>query len=140
MKEFKFKNWHLLIDPDRTAEILKNIKSDGESCSCLYCKNFISARDKTFKEDFLSLMKELGIDLKKDIHTSHIVELEDGIHLYEIDYYFAGEIISRPSVSEPVDTFNISSNYTIYRRNEFPFPVLVLECYPHVPWVLNEKS
>lgn len=141
MKQFKFKNWHLLIDPERTAEISKNISSDGESCSCLYCKNYLAAR--TCNEDFLSVMKELGIDLKKDIHTSHIVELEGGIHLYEIDYYFAGKILACPSVNEPVDkdcfTFNISSNYTIYRRDEFPFPVLVMECYIQLPWVLEEK-
>jgi len=38
-------------------------------------------------------MKELGIDYKKYIHTSHIAELEEGIHLCEIDHYFSDQII-----------------------------------------------
>ncbi len=142
MEEFKLKNWLLRIDRGRTREILKHIKSDGENCSCLYCKNYIASRDKIFSKEFLSLMKELGIDHKKDIHTSHIVEIEEGFHLYEIDYYFAGELVFEPPVNKVINTdyfaYHISSNLN-YRRNEFPLPALVLECYIKIPWVLEEK-
>jgi hypothetical protein len=87
-------------------------------------------------------MKELGIDYKKDIHTSHIAELEEGIHLYEIDYYFSGEIITEEPANNMVDTgsftYSINSNLN-YRTEEFPGHALVLECYIKIPWVLEEK-
>ena len=142
MKEFNSKHWHLLIEPDKTAEILKNIKSDCEVCSCLYCKNYIAVRDKIFSKEIISVMKELGIDYKKDIHTSHIAEIEEGIHLYEIDYYFSGEIIPEEPTNKMVDTgsftYSIKSNLN-YRTNEFPGSALVMECYIKIPWVLEEK-
>jgi hypothetical protein len=140
IKKIKIKDWYLTIDPEETSRILRNIKSDGETCSCLYCRNFVAARDKIFSEEFLCIMKETGIDPKKDMHTCHIVELDGGLHLYQIDYYFTGDIISGPSVNKPVNSgsFNITGNVS-YRKNEFPSPALVLECYLHIPWVLNEK-
>lgn len=142
MKKSVIKNWNLLIDPAKTRQILENITSDAENCGCLFCKNFVAARDEAYPIWFLSVFDELGIDYKKDIHTCHTTELKEGLHLYQIDYCFSGKIVSGPGEKKIINmdsfAFNINDKL-LYRRNEFPPPALVLECFPLVPWVINEE-
>jgi hypothetical protein len=145
MEKINIKNWKLVIDPERTRNILKNIKSDAETCGCSYCRNFIAARDYVYPKDFLNILHKLGIDIKKDVHTSHLGKLEKGNQQYEIDYCFVGEIIEGPAEQEPMDILSFDFNFTIsdkilYREKEFPKSVLVLQCFPVMPWVIDGKE
>ena len=101
------------------------------------------ARNYAYPRDFLDILQKLGIDPKKDMHTCHVVRMDDGRHQYEVEYYFIGEIIESPAEKKSLDisSFNFTiSDKVLYREKEFPKPVLVLDCYPIVPWVINEKE
>lgn len=143
MKEIKIKGWRLLIDPDRTRQVLQNIKSDAETCGCSYCRNFIASREQAYPGDFLNVLQRLGIDLKKDVQTSHIVRLENELHQYQVDYCFIGKILEGVDKNIPlnIESFNFTiSDEILYREKEFPKPVLVLQCFPQVAWIINEKE
>lgn len=143
MKKFETEKWILNIEPEKTGNILRDIKSDAESCSCSYCRNFILCRDNHLPDQFIAFLQGLGINPEKDLHTCHITEMEKGLHLYQIDYYFMGEIIKEPAEKEVIESkssfeFNIRKDLN-YRVTEFPGDGLVLECFIKIPWVADEE-
>ena len=143
MKEVNIKDWELLVDTEQTKKNLKNIKSDAETCGCSYCRNFIAGRDTAFPEEFMHILETLGIDFKKDIQTSHLCKTAEGKHQYDVNYYFVGKIVEMSKLHAPIDisSFNFIIDETInYRSKEFSIPILRLECFPIMPWIIEEKE
>jgi hypothetical protein len=146
MKEVDIADWKLRVDPKRTRQVLAGVSSDAENCGCATDRNFIAARPGCFPKEFLQLLDLLGIDPTKDAHCCHMVKKrETGLHLYDIEYYFAGQVIREAEDKTTTTVIGDSFCYAVgadtgYRKQQFGDGFLVLICYPEIPWVLSEDE
>lgn len=140
----------------KTTSIYQEIELCGpEICSCAYCLNFISIREKIYPPEFISLLKRLGINFDQEAEVYHINKIDENKHLYGGWFHFVGNIISDNKNIDKSKSIN-KTNYTSPLINGFEvgftnklelvnsefkeLPVVQLEFITQVPWVLNKNS
>ena len=122
----------------------QTIRGPGaESCGCIYCKNYAAQRNRIFPAQFMSLLKELGIDATKeweafnydfDVNNPHSVSLYGGWFL------FVGELLDRSESPPP-----LKNGFAYWLTTSFPTGTLpqglalcAVEFLIELPWALDE--
>lgn len=92
-KTITYKGWIFDVDFDRTKHVYDKIqRGSPEICRCNDCKNFASNRDNIYPIEVKNLLKELGIDYKKESEIYHLARLDNGLHQYGGWFHFKGTI------------------------------------------------
>ena len=154
MKKVNIKGWQIEIDTKKTLEFYNNVDKDDILSCCIYCKNYYYGIRKTSKI-LIDFFNDLGIVPEKVAHLSELMKLDNGKHLYDVDYLLCGNILTQPIEVENVRengalgtkmielTDSISFNFTDKRPSSVsphicPQPLLTLQLICEVPWVLDE--
>ena len=124
---------------------------DAERCNCLYCRNFLRARNFVYPPDVLGLFRQVGIDYRKESETFYLNREHSGLHSYGGWFHIIGNL---PPKSEGV-TANENLQFT--SDEETFIWILSSDIGPHhnafdgyslvefyflarIPWVLNELA
>lgn len=134
--------WKLAIDVETTARTYQRLALD---CTCLYCQNFALAV-ATLPDPLLDLLYGLGIDPAKPANTSEYARQPNGLHMYDAFYHVVGTILDDSAVvrdqfghvqlTESIDFFFTTRAQLV--APDFPRPVLQLEVFFFLPWLLDE--
>ncbi|MHA7100678.1 hypothetical protein [Roseivirga pacifica] len=155
MKEIQvdYRGWRLYSDKEKTEQAYKEFEHSGaESCACDYCKNFIAQRETLFPEEIKELLREVGVDYKKEIDVSELARLENGLHYYIGWFQFKGDFkgkdctVSLSNSGYTFDLTQITDKFSIGFRHDnslTPFRekegLVQIEFECHLPWVLEKE-
>ena len=118
MRKVDFRDWIFEVDFELTKKTFE-IENGGSSdtCECGYCKNFREQRELAYPKEIQTLFENLGIDLTKENEVSEVYQLENGLHNYLGQFYFAGKILSGERCSKPnsgdIELLPITENFSI---------------------------
>jgi hypothetical protein len=120
-KEVTYKDWKFEVCFNRTKEVYKKVEMGSpEVCKCNDCKNFSANREHIYPIEFKEILKEFGIDYKKESETCHYCKLADGKHLYGGWFHFKGMIvegidckINHPNGGSTFESIPINENFRI---------------------------
>lgn len=116
---------------------------DADWCGCVSCRNFASQRGKIYPEEFLQILRELGVNSLREWEAFDY-DFDSGNsnkHLYGGWFLFIGELVA--GVDEPPE--HAMETFTYWFTTSFPGPALptgmkicAVEFLVQVPWVLTE--
>lgn len=126
------------------AEATRACYADGSygqlSCDCAGCRNFVRAA-AYLPEQLRGYLAALGVAADKPAHLSPMVALENGAKLdYTGWYYVCGTL--PPDTAEvqlPDCSAQLSADCTVFKA-DLPRPLLQLDFYAVLPWVLDEPN
>jgi hypothetical protein len=142
--------WVIDVDIIETQKFYERYIYTYEVCSCLYCKNYFHAC-KSFPRDIRDFFNSLGLQPEKGSEVYKINKNDDRTYLYGGFYHIVGRLISTndPGFNAPkssLDVVDLTSDFKFGFTTDlalvpegFPQPVLQLEIYINVPWVLDEE-
>lgn len=118
MRKVKFRNWIFEVAFELTKKTFEIEKSgSSETCKCGYCHNFRQQKENAYPQEIQTLFEKLGIDFKNDCEVSQIYQLENGLHNYLGQFYFAGKIIYGERCSKTnssgIELVSITENFSI---------------------------
>ena len=122
----------------------QTIRAPGaEDCGCIYCKNYAAQRDRIFPAEFISLLKELGIDPAKEWEAFNYdfdVKNPHRLSLYGGWFLFVGELLDKLETPPP-----LKSGFAYWLTTSFPTGTLpkgltlcAVEFLVELPWMLEE--
>ncbi len=134
--------WVLEIDRAATAHAYEDL---SVGCTCAYCRNFLVAANH-LPDQVHGVLKPLGIDGAKPAEIVEYNQNPDGSHFYGWWYHAVGSILSDQQVAK--DQFGQTQlcqgiNLIISARDDlvaahFPRPVVQIEFFGNLPWLLGE--
>ncbi len=145
--------WQLEVDPLATARAHAARESgDPETCGCLYCRNFVSARQVAYPAEFVQLLSELGVPPNRESEVFQYAEVEPGLHLYGGWFHFVGSVSAGPdaqpggpsggamTLTHINDRFSLGfTKHAEMVPKSFLAPeVTQIEFTAKVPWLLSE--
>jgi len=153
---FKFSQWVVDIDVNKTREFYNNASLVSEGCSCVGCRNYEKAIG-FISQNVLSFFSQFGIDMKKICEVYVNYTRDDDLIFYGGFYHICGKIISGENawISTSQNTkhldedrgYSVTKDFTVLFQNEcdllednFPAPAIQLEILANIPWVLEEKN
>jgi hypothetical protein len=156
-----YKKWAFRVDREATLQAYSAVAKGGpDECGCLYCRNFVAARELVYPGEFRALLERLGIDYRKESEVWEVSPDKSRIRFYSGLFHFIGAIASgdrheppcRVTLrqtnttltdgSEPIgDSFAfVFSNRRDLVRAPFKGHNLVqMDFFVEVPWVLDEE-
>lgn len=153
MQELAIGNWLLKCDREATRAAYALIPSGGaKECGCIYCRNYVLARDTIFQGSVRSLFEQLGIDCTKDAEVCEYGRDAGGKRLYDGWFHFIGEIIRTPpgSSESASHTYTLSADPSLeissLRRSDLAHPLfqgrplVQIEFTTPLAWVLDEPE
>jgi hypothetical protein len=140
MRELVFRGWTFRYDAEATAAAYAAARPVGpEACGCLYCRNFIAAREQAYPAEVKSLAETVGISplTESEIweHGATVPE-RAGLRLYGGFFHFVGEIVH--DASEAVEDIFFLKARSLLPRSFGDAPVVQAEFTMNVPWVIDE--
>lgn len=148
---FKYANFTIDVDVERTRAFYQHadIPIVGEQCGCTDCRNYALAVLKA-PDTVLDALRSLGIDPQKPAETFSITGdmEEDGTIWYNGWYHICGTIVEGTEDWEEAweDAYSPDPGFrfkmfpmrkTGLLHKAFPSPVIQLEIYTHLPYVLD---
>ncbi len=96
----RVKRWELEVDVEATAAAYARRESgDPEKCGCLYCRNFVAARDKAYPPEVRDVFAALGIRPIREAEVWEEAEMRPGVCLYGGFFHVIGRIEAERPVS-----------------------------------------
>lgn len=95
MERLKILDWEIEIDREKTIEHYKELPLVSDRYCCYNCINYVQACSY-IPTEFLSLSKNLGIDLKKAAEIFYCTDYDNGTCLYWAGCDIIGRIVSGP--------------------------------------------
>lgn len=126
MPVVKFHEWQLECSPEATRNLYAKKHSDAELSMTPACQNLIANRDNLFPRDIYKLLHSLGIDPANEYEQTRLYRTDYG-HLYQMSYYFIGQIKStgQPMVLEDICQIG-------FEAHEEPFTKVAISTI--LPW------
>ena len=121
---------------DRSATALAYSTFDGNSCSCLGCKNFRSAFDPKWMDAALrDTCATIGIDPFKAVETTYYdIDPKTGLAIYSGECPFVGRLIDEITVSKSYWSFSRG----LVAQDEFGDTQAAVHFSVLLPWILSE--
>ena len=152
----KFGQYEVDIDIEKTKQFYENAEVVSKNCACDGCLNFEKAVD-TSPQAVKIFFDTLGIDMQKACECYVNYADNNGSLLYGGFYHVCGILLHGESAwrktSETASccdykaTFSISPDFYIsfqkdiaLLEKDFPPPVIQLEFFAKIPWVLKKES
>jgi hypothetical protein len=93
--------WIVRAQPDLTRSAYARVHSAGpERCDCIYCRNWVAAREQACPPAYRQLLERLGADWRLEDEVVHCARVADG-HRYGGWLWIVGEMIDGPKVYVP---------------------------------------
>ncbi len=133
----KILDWEIKFDKELTAQAYLVLPGQ---CDCAYCRNFLIAF-QGLSPEFVTLLHKFGIDPAQPAEIVHYNANQDGTHHYGWWYHLVGQIISG---TESLVDFAQGMQVEFRSKDElapqdFPPPIVQVEFFANLPWVLEEK-
>lgn len=143
--------WTFSFDRGQTSRIYRDV--EPISCECIDCKNFRAAGELAFSPEFLTLLRQIGIDPSKPAELCHYGSSFEPMPTQGW-FHFVGHLLSGadawrqtgPSTShlEPESFPGIKSIGLSTKLSQVPGPfsdhaVVQLEFETVTPWVLGDE-
>lgn len=152
---FHIGNYELDIDVEKTSRFYANANRITDGCDCPGCRNY-EAWAASCCAELKHPLEKMGIQLDKAAETYVNCSYEDGSVFYGGFYHLCGKIIRGNRVWDQVDEdhsalnessfvdlsdyFQIAFTEEIHLlEHDFPLPVIQMEFFATIPWVLPEK-
>lgn len=144
MEPLTFGRWSLRCDRDATQRAYASMNvGNPEICGCVHCRNFVAVREQAYPPEVRGLLTDLGIDFRREAEVYYCAPKHPR-HLYGGWFHCVGELASE---GEEIGKFDLESGKPMFalhfhdKPNLVPdcfngLPLLQLEFYTHVPWVL----
>ncbi|MDE6953742.1 MAG: hypothetical protein K2P09_08015 [Erysipelotrichales bacterium] len=153
---FEIGQYRLDIDVARTKHFYENADFVSKSCSCDGCLNFEKAVS-ALPISVIAFFTNLGTDMKKVCECYVNDTADDGTLLYGGFYHICGTLLDGKSAWKSIDentfcwdsnaTFSICPDFFVsFQENvallekDFPLPVIQLEFFAKIPWVLEKEN
>ncbi|MGN1032247.1 MAG: hypothetical protein ACI4PU_02185 [Intestinibacter sp.] len=153
---FKFNQYVIDIYIDKTRRFYQTAKNITHGCNCSGCRNFEKAVSH-LPQEVRAIFDKMGIDMKKAREAYINCKNSDGTLFYAGFYHICGKLLSGSSpwketsqMSKELDEkklFKINEDFEIAFQNEvdlleknFSSPVIQLEFFANIPWVLEEEN
>jgi hypothetical protein len=151
MESLKIKQWHIRYDYESTVNAYSQVEhGDPERCGCIYCRNFIRARNRLYPKQFRDFLASVGIDYMKEAEVYEISPHSSGCHLYGGCFYFIGTLqeitdnqahdieLSRPSGEDFV--WSLVGTRGLAHEAFRGQPLVEVNFKAKVPWVLEQQE
>ena len=150
----KYLDWIFEVDKTLTEKTYKNIPQSGaDICICNDCKNYVAYRDKVFPDEIMQLLKELGLDFRKEVEVTSYETLPNGLHHIGGWFHFKGELLAGQDCSTPLPSggynlnlTNIDGDFSIgfFRSSSLTFfekteGLIQVEFETSIPWVIDKS-
>ena len=153
---FKFNQYVIDINIDKTRSFYQVAENIADGCDFPGCRNFEKAVSH-LPQEIVEIFNKMGIDMKKAREAYVNCKNLDGTLFYAGFYHICGKLVSGGSpwketsqMSKELDEkelFKINENFQIGFQDEvglleenFPLPVIQLEFFANIPWVLEEEN
>lgn len=153
MTTVKFRDWILTVDQNATQLTYASVvNGSAEDCKCDDCKNYVDCRAEAFPDEIKLLLKQLGIDYKKESEVWRVFKDKDGNHRYNGFFHFKGSFegkncfISddgRNGTSAMTDInemfsigFTFASHLTYFNDKD---NLVQVEFETKIPWSIDKK-
>ena len=143
MNEFQFGNYRVHFDADQTRAAHADMQGGGaERCICAECKNFSTQKPVRYPDDFLSLLRRLGIDPDREVEVFGFPATDPRVVNYFGWFYFVGSVDPDESSSPPYSRAPTKFRYYLVNGPAFRVPQfgsgpvsrVEFECLD-LPWV-----
>ena len=144
MRKVECGEWRLEVDVDATRAAYTSIaRGDPESCGCIYCRNFTSARERAYPEEVRRFYSQFGISVDREAETYEAGRVEEGRHRYGGWHHFIGRIIQGADAGLEIApgfsvSFQESKSCAEPAFHDVP-AVVQIEFFTVLPWVLEEQ-
>ena len=140
MKQWQL--WDYPVEVDRTATKEWYEQSEGWSCECGDCQNFLAlAKKGLLPSSVTEILLPLGVLPEKPTYVCTLSPTDAG-HLYQFSYRIAGNVADDP---RPNDTLRFDwgsgccgHDCYPYGAPNFPEPHFDVIFFAELPWVLDE--
>lgn len=129
--------WKIEFDREATAQAYIGL---SVGCNCANCQNFLAAF-QNLPVKYTEFLKQFGIEPLKPAEIVEYCPNSDGTHHYGWWYHVVGTIVDNHDGLLPLE-----SGIKIEIRNrddlvaaDFPRPVIQMELFADLPWVLAEE-
>jgi hypothetical protein len=114
---------------------------DAERCGCLYCLNFAAQRSSAYPNEFVSILREIGIDPGKE---GEVYELhpEGDRRVYGGWFYFVGEVANAGERNSALTNFEFwfaDAKGLPKPSADFGGRVAAVEFITKLTWVLADQ-
>lgn len=125
------------VDKDSTVQAYTKL---SVSCTCGYCRNFLAAY-QDLSQDCLTFLSNLGIDPAKPAEIVEYNNNGDGTHYYGWWYHAVGQITGEGEINTEFasEIKMVARAGTDLVPPDFPRPVIQIEFFANIPWVLMEQ-
>ena len=129
--------WQIEFDRAATAQAYIGL---SVGCNCAYCRNFLAAF-QSLPVEYAEFLRRFGIEPLKPAEIVEYTPNPDGTHYYSWWYHVVG------TITKDHDGFvRLEPNMEMEIRSEaqlvaadFPRPVIQMEFFANLPWLLAEK-
>ncbi len=127
----------------------------GVDCSCADCRNFMTAVDRAFPDEFRAIARGLGVDLGKPTELAHYGRETAGLHISGGWFHLVGAVLEGADAWKEVGPgswtgaleqlvagfeFGFTSRLALVRDPFLRHSVVQLEFMTRVPWVISEAE
>lgn len=140
------------LDVQKTRAFYEHAEELTKSCQCQGCRNY-GALSEQMPEKVRDFFQSIGVEISKPAEVYVNCKNEDGTLSYGGFYHICGTILEGKSAwvqtgteNEPGACYQVERNFQISFENKihlleegFPEPVIQMEIYCELPWVLEEQ-
>ena len=141
MERLSFRQWVLEYDAAATIAAYAAARPIGpEQCGCLYCRNFVAARDHAYPSELRDLANTVGVIPLTETETwdNGPLEMHDPTRrLAGGFFHFVGRIVCDPGVADE-DVYFLSER-SLLPASFGEQPVVQVEFSFAVPWLVEES-
>jgi len=134
--------WRLDIDPETTRQAYRHLAVE---CGCAYCRNFLAALAQ-LPAQVQRTLQIFGVDPAKPAEIVELTQNPDGTHFYSWWYHAVGQISAERDTADPAASAELTADVTVdistkadLAAPDFPQPILQIELFANLPWVLGEQ-
>lgn len=95
MERWVGKGFEVEFDRGANVAAYSKITGDADRCPCTGCKNFAAQRSTVYPDEFVQLLRELGIDPMKEGYAWECGPDKDGLYIYGGWFHFIGRFLRR---------------------------------------------
>jgi hypothetical protein len=89
----RFGEWEFTCDREATRAAYERAEAGGaDTCSCVWCRNFVLVRDRVYPSQLVEFLESVGIDPRKDGEVYHNGEMRPGEHYYAGWFHVVGSL------------------------------------------------
>jgi hypothetical protein len=130
--------WSIEFDREATARAYVGL---SVGCNCANCRNLLAAF-QSLPVEYTEFLKQFGVEPLKPAEIVEYSPNPDGTHYYGWWYHIVGTITTSHEGLLQLESgieIEIRDRHDVLAA-DFPRPVIQMEFFANLPWVLAEKA